>query len=277
MSPDVPIQADATSADLFAPSISPFAFFKTKLNPVPKFLLPTTATISAILAELNDFFRSINHICRLHLIVTQRNFFVWFLIRHDKESCNDDPVINEESVMYPSRPIPTDALIYDTSIGEIKIRTHLQSMKIIHLYRRVFGKHVFGDKNFFCGKSIFTLEPLRRDLAASLACSDIAGMQGVRLTEIELAFDSTQHRTQIHRANDLFAAFKESNVEFPRDGHLNKARFRIILSGDQEPRDIEITSGNRALLHCSFDLPIVGKWLNARGFLAMLTNGEEDA
>ena len=53
------------------------------------------------------------------------------------------------------------------------------------LYRKEFGRHVFGNEDFFPGTSKYTLEPLRRDGPASVICTDVDGMEWARLKEIQ--------------------------------------------------------------------------------------------
>ncbi|WP_319561240.1 hypothetical protein [Marispirochaeta sp.] len=70
-------------------------------------------------------------------------------------------------------------IVYNPENGDIRMNARSKGEK--ELYRTKFGFHLFGDVEFFDGKSKFTLEPLRESGAASILCDDIDGIDWVRL------------------------------------------------------------------------------------------------
>ena len=52
-------------------------------------------------------------------------------------------------------------------------------------YRVLFGRHLFGDEGRFVFVEKYTLDPLKTQGDSALQCSDIEGIDSVRLWAIE--------------------------------------------------------------------------------------------
>ncbi len=85
--------------------------------------------------------------------------------------------------------------------------------------------HFFGDREFFDGKSKFTLEPLREIGENSLLCEDIEGMDWARLKEIQIFRGGTYKEIEIRKSEDIFSSLRDRERSLPAGGKLIKASF----------------------------------------------------
>src|SRR5690606_17999013 len=90
-------------------------------------------------------------------------------------------------------------------------------------YRKVFGRHLYGDDSFFGGESKYTLEPLRK--LGEDALAPVEGIEEVVLTEADFLWGGSHHEREIRKADDLFAAYRDRNGVFPATPPIIKACF----------------------------------------------------
>lgn len=158
---------------------------------------------------------------------------IWFLVRHGEPYKREGSLENGESTSVLYRPEKHDVVVYDPAIGEIRINARSKGEK--ELYRTRFGLHLFGDKEFFPGKSKYTLEPLRTDGKASLACTDIDGIEWIRLREVQFYWGGPQHEIETRKADDYFAVLEARGRSLPTKARIIRAGFLIKFADSKTP------------------------------------------
>lgn len=163
------------------------------------------------------------------------------------------------------RPLKYDVLIYSPQIGELRVNARSKGEK--QLYCSKFGKHLFGDEAIFPGAQKYTLDPLRKNGADSLACFDIEGIDEVKLKEVELYFDGDPWEVVVRKSDDVFKMLDARKKPFPEAGRIIRAAFRIKFTDAKTPRTVVIKPSNIAKFTRDDDSLLVDKWLEARGFI----------
>ena len=167
------------------------------------------------------------------------------------------------SVFY--RPEKHDVLVYEPAIGEI--RMHAASKGEKETYRTAFGRHLFGDEDYFPGTAKYTLEPLRRIGPASVVCTDVDGMEWVRLKEIQFMWGGAEREIEIHKADDLFAALDGRGRSIPTAAPILRASFLVKFTDSKTARTVTIRPSNIAQYTRDSDADVVEDWLLKRGFI----------
>jgi len=147
-----------------------------------------------------------------------------------------EPYKREESLDGPCtasvcyRPLRYDVLVYEPAVGELRINA--RSVRERDLYRTHFGHHVFGDPHFFPGDAKYSLDPLLRRGEPSLVCTDVAGLEWVRLREVHVFWGGAEHAVEIHRTDNVFRALDERGVRLPETARLVRGQFH---EADRDP------------------------------------------
>jgi hypothetical protein len=133
--------------------------------------------------------------------------------------------------------------------------------------RSEFGLHLFGSADHFPGTAKYTLDPLRAEGEAALACTDIEDMQWVKLIEVRYFWGGPVGETEIRRADDLFAVLHRRGAEIPTGCRLVQATFRVKFADAKIPRSVSIRPSNIAKYTRDDDGTLVEQWLSRRGFI----------
>lgn len=163
------------------------------------------------------------------------------------------------------RPERYDAVVLDTARGELRVSATSRWQK--ELYRRVFGRRLFGTEAFFPSGDKYTLAPLIEDGPAALACFDVPGLLSVTLVRLEYTEPSRRGTGTAKWADDLFAAMREEAWRVPDGARLTKAGFQARLAGTRSPRSVTISPPNIAKYTLDCDGMLVEEWLEKRGFV----------
>ena len=249
-----------------------FEYFKAGADPIPPFVQPTETTIAAIEADLDEWFAKKRRGKYTKVHVVPRADSIMFIVRHGKPFTRESVIDKGESASQYFRPERYDLVVYNPSIGDIRINAETKGER--ELYRTSFGLHVFGDSDFFDRRSRFDLEPLRRIGEDALLCDDITGMDSVKLKEIQIYRGGSQKDYDIKKSEDFFASLRERDRSFPVGGTLTTAKFLIKFADSKTPRIITLSSGNRAQFRRDDDGEIIEKWLGCRGFIVGNGNGQ---
>ena len=193
---------------------------------------------------------------------------MWFLVRRGAALTREGIISDDggsDSLYY--RPERYDIIVYSRDRNEIRMNLRNSSKWLLELYRCVFGVQLFGSRDYFQGKSKFTLEPLREDGKASLQCADVDGIDRVILIEYTIRFDPNFSESVTYHSDDVFGLLEASRKVFPSGGNLVRAKFKIKFSDARTPRNVTINKGNRAGFKIDDDSIVLEKWLTARGFI----------
>jgi len=250
-------------AEQFLRSPRTFESFSTAASPVPEYRDPMPLT-AQMKKDLDDFFEKKKRGRNTKVFPYVRPDGVWFLVRHGdpfkREGAIDD---KGESIGVYYWPEKFDVLVLDPNEGELRINARNKGEK--KEYRKVFGRHLYGDDSFFGGESKYTLEPLREKGEGAIA--PIEGMDQVFLTEVDFLWGGSFSEKEIRKADDVFGVYAARNREFPAKPPITKACFRVMFSDSDTPRTVTIKPPNVAQYTRDADSVIVEKWLKARGFI----------
>lgn len=227
---------------------------------------PSASKLSALAEALDDWYERKKRGRVSRVLVFPKEDGIWFLVRH-ADTLNRAGAIEagqSSSVVY--RPEKHDVLVYDMGMGELRMNTCNAGER--ELFRREFGRHLFGSADFFPGASKYTLEPLRESGAASLVCTDVEGVDWVRLTEVRLFWGGPHKHVEIQQASDVFAMLDARKRELPKKARISQARFRVKFSDAKAPRSVTIRPSNIAQYTRDSDASVLEAWLLKRGFIS---------
>lgn len=236
-------------------------------HPLPAFKPPSNGLLAQLANTLDGWFEAKKRGRGARVLMFERDDGVWFLVRHG------DPLKREESLndgREPSsvcfRPSKHDVLVYQPTIGELRINARSKGEK--DLYRKTFGHHLFGDVDFFpAGTEKFTLDPLRDYGEASLVCTDIPGLDWIRLREVQFFYGGTPYEVVTRKSTDLFALLKARERDSLGSGRIIRAGFLVKFTDAKTPRSVIIKPSNIAQYTRDDDSVLVEAWLRARGFI----------
>jgi len=252
-----------------------FEYFQTDAFPLPDFTPPSPEVLSRLAAGLDEWFVDKKRGRGTQVLAFSRDDGVWFLVRHGepfkREGCLDDG--QSSSVFY--RPEKYDVLVYDPKAGELRMNTRSKGEK--ELYRAQFGLHLFGREDFFPSCQKYTLEPLRTHGAESLVCTDVEGMDWVRLREVQLYWGGAHGEIDSRRADDLLAAMAERGAALPAGVPIIHASFEVKFSDARTPRTVAIRTPGKAQYTRDSDSAVVEDWLAKRGFIRSRAVEEQQA
>ena len=241
-----------------------FVYFQTRL-PTPPFRMPSRKTLTALQDDLDDWFEEKLRGRACRVFAFELSDGIKFLVRHGEPLKREGSIEDgeESSVLY--RPIKYDVLAYDPDLGELSVNARSKAER--ELYRTLFGLHLFGDVAFFPGEGKYTLEPLRKDGEKALVCTDVDGMEWVKVKEVHVSWDGDHPAVEIHKSKDVFAALAERDQGLPNDALLIRAGFLVKFSDSRTPRTVTIRPSNIADYTRDGDSTVVEQWLMRRGFI----------
>ena len=242
-----------------------FEYFQTQARPVPAFKQPSWVTLVALEHDLDNWFEKKKRGRGSRVFVYPKGDSIWFLVRHGDPFRREGSLDGDQmsSVFY--RPEKHDVLVYEPALGELRMNTCNKGEK--EIYRVEFGRNVFGNKDFFPGTGKYTLEPLRRDGAVSIVCTDVDGMDWVRLREVQFLRGGPEREIEIRKAKDLFAALEGRGQSMPARAPILRASFHVKFTDAKSPRIVTIRPSNIAQYTRDSDADVVEDWLQKRGFI----------
>ena len=169
------------------------------------------------------------------------------------------------------RPEKYDVVVYDTKRDELRINAASMGEKALYVLE--FGRHLFGDKDYFESNGKYNLEPLRDLEEESLACDDIPGMEWLRLKEIHYYRGGSEKEIEVRKGTDYFASLKKRNRKIPPKVPILRAKFDVKFDNSKASRTVTVSTPNRAQYSRDEDSVAVELWLEKRGFS---TNGMSD-
>jgi hypothetical protein len=171
------------------------------------------------------------------------------------------------------RPAKYDLVVYDRGRGELQLNIGQPMLR--RLYRHAFGEWLFDDAEHFREAPRYTLEPLRRDGVASLACEDVPGIERVRLRSVDLEWEGETRFSATLAATDLMLHWGiHPNHRIPRRAKIVGARFEMKFADCKRPRTVEIQAPYRAKYKRDGDPTLVEHWLSSRGFRIHVASGD---
>ena len=242
-----------------------FEYFQTEARPIPTFKEPSWVTLLALEFDLDNWFEKKKRGRGSRVFVYPKGDSIWFLVRHGEPFRREGSLDGDQTSSVFYRPEKHDVLVYESAVGELRMNACNKGEK--ETYRVEFGRHVFGNEDFFPGTGKYTLEPLRRDGAVSVVCTDVDGMDWVRLKEVQFLRGGTEREIEIRKAKDLFAALEETGRSMPARAPILRASFHVKFTDAKSPRIVTIRPSNIAQYTRDSDADVVEDWLQKRGFI----------
>ncbi len=242
-----------------------FQYFRTTVRPVPPFRWPSRRRLAALEKDLDDWFERRKRGRVSRVFAYSKNDSIWFLVRHGDPFRREGSIEEGRTSSVFYRPEKHDVLVYEPVLGEI--RMHACSKGERDIYRVLFGRHLFADEDFFPDTCKFSLEPLRRDGPASVVCTDVDGMDWVRLQEIRYFRGGTEKEVEVRRANDLFVVLEGGGRGIPARAPIIRASFQVKFNDSKTARSVTISPSNTVQYARDSDADVVETWLRKRGFI----------
>ncbi len=260
-----PERVQQKHAEQFLVHARSFEYYQCNAAKPPKFTVPRAEVLRALEQDLDTWFEQKRRGRDARVFPFPKDDGVWFLVRHGSPYRREGSIRDGEPSSVHYRPLRFDVIVYDPRIGEIRINAASKGEKT--LYREEFGKHLFGDSEFFPGTNKYDLGPLRRDGEESWVCTDVPGMEWVRLREIQLLWGGAHGEIEIRRASDVFAAYGVRGRQLPERPRMIRASFEVKFENCRRPRSVIVRPSNIAQYTRDADSSIIESWLTKRGFI----------
>ncbi len=222
--------------------------------------------IRALEGDLEKWFRRTKRGRDCRVFVYPRQDGIWFLVWHGAPYRREGCIVHGTSSCICYRPERYDVVIYQPATGELQIDADAIAER--ETYRECFGRHFFGDDHHFPGTAIYTLGPLRTDGERALVCSDVDGMELVRLCSIEFIIGGRFRSMETIEADDVYAAMNAGEVIMPHNARLSAGGFSIRFSDSRVPRKVFLRPSNMICYQRDSDCVMVEPWLRLRGFMS---------
>ncbi|MHB9124603.1 MAG: hypothetical protein ACYC4F_01495 [Armatimonadota bacterium] len=267
---------ESKHAEQFLVKARTFEYFQTEKLPGIELGDLSPEVISALESDLDDWFQGKKRGRGTRVFHYIREDGVWFLVRHGEPFKRESSIEAGKSSSVFYRPEKHDVLVYQASTGELRINAGTKGEK--SLYREQFGKHLFGDEDYFPGKGKYTLDPLKADGADSLVCSDVAGIEWIKLRELQFFWGGPHKQVEIWKSDDMFSMLRDQERCIHASAHITKASFQIKFEDSKTPRTVAIRPSNIAQFQRDDDGDLIEAWLRAREFVLTVEGegNEED-
>jgi hypothetical protein len=188
-----------------------------------------------------------------------------FLLRKGEPLTRDSSITPEgktNNIYY--RPERFDIAVLRPKISEIRLAIYHKTPWIIEAYRTMFGYVFYGDREFFSGDDVFTLEPLVTKGAKALSCKEVDGMESVTLVQCKFA-TAKKEIAAVHGdlAMKIVGGLK---LELLEGAKIVSAKFRVKFTDSKAERMVTVKAGNMAEFKYDDDGRKIEKWLIEKGF-----------
>jgi hypothetical protein len=217
-------------------------------------------------SEFDDWFESHRRGRGCRMFVIRHSPMTWILVRHGQPmrreaSQKDDGGVGTEFY----RPQRHDVLIYDERSGDVGVHASTKGER--NLYLRTLGRHLFSGDEHFPPAGRFTLDPLIADGRDALNVEDVDGIKGVRLVECRRYFGGPHREMETRKAEDIFAALADRNIQSLAGARLNSASFKVAFEDSEKERSVTIRPPGIARYERNDDSELIERWLRRRGFI----------
>lgn len=230
------------------------------------FVKPSDAQYAALIQDLNREFIRWNLGPNAKVITHELDGKIFFLVRRGEKFSRQAAIDEDgESTSLFFRPENYDLLVYNPNLGEFRMNATSKWTK--NLYLKSFGEHIFGSVDFFGETSRFDFSPLRKGKDA-LSNVETPAIEWVKLTEIQ--FYHTNGDTamwEIFKSSNIFDSFEEKKMNFPEDGEIRRASFKIKIKNEKAAKTLKISSDNKEEVKDETHRALFDKWLKANKFI----------
>lgn len=219
--------------------------------------------VSAFEDDLNDWSDALllGRHCKLFPFIDEHEHY--YIIRRGQPYTRVSAIDGGKSSSIVFQPEAFDIVAYDVRMQQLRISSNSRATRDI--YRRLAGKHLFGDESYFSNSPLFSLLPLVKKGKDALICDDVPGLIEVRLRKVQIANDSTKN-TLTWEGEDI-----HEDPEFVRRCSRCAQVLRVLLGfrpvGATRPRSFEMRPPNVIMLPRDEDIVPIGQFLKFRGFI----------
>jgi hypothetical protein len=266
---------ERVEAEQFLEHPRSFEYYRVEFDrpgPVPDELDLAANRLQEFETALNDWFEEHRRGRTVKVFPVDRIDSLWFLIRHGEPFKREESVLGTEPSSVAYRPLKYDVAVYDRKWLELRIHAHLKGQR--QLYRGMIGQLLFGSDAEFVLAEKYNLEPLRNQGDQSLVCSDVEGIESVKLRELHYDWGGSFDSRQVEKATDLFAALRERKCSIPEAPVLDRAVFTVQFPNSNRTRSVTIKVPDKALYQRDADGASLEQWLLKRGFLRIHEHAE---
>ncbi len=249
-----------------------FEYYQATRGTVAVFPTPNAEAITQLQNDLDSWFVVKKRGPGTRVFCFPRDDAIWFIVRHGEPYKREGSMEAGESSSVFYRPEKHDVIVYQSEAAELRINAGTKGEK--ELYRRLIGSHLFGSEDHFPGKGKYSLDPLKYDGEASTVCSDVAGIEWVKLKEVQFLWGGAYEYVEVWKAADIFAVLRSRGKSIPQAARIIKASFYVKFEDSKTPRTVSVRPSNIAQFQRDGDGELVEAWLRVRGFV--ITPGNDD-
>ncbi|ABK44584.1 conserved hypothetical protein [Magnetococcus marinus MC-1] len=229
------------------------------------FAIPSEGVLRALERDLDDWFDTKKRGRGCRVMMFDRGNRVDFVVRHGKVYKRDSAVKRGESTSVFYRPGCHDLLVYDPIHNELSVRAETPQERA--KYAELLGQHLFDNPDHFCVSEKYSLTPLLEGDRSVLTCSDMDGLDWVKLCHVTFQEPGEMEDVEEKRGKDLFESFARKGYEFPEGSHLLTAKFEVMFENSRKPRALTISNTHKASFTRDSDSTILEEWMHRRGFM----------
>ena len=242
-----------------------FIYFYGESMGKPQMASPSRNLRQKLARLLNRIFSRKRRGRTVRIVVFEEPDEYCFLLRKGEPITRDSSITPEgktNNIYY--RPERFDIVVLRPKVSEIRLAIYRKAPWIVEAYRTLFGYVFYGDREYFSGDDVFTLEPLMKDGEKALECKEIEGMESVTLVQCKFA-TAKGEIAAIHGelAIQVIRGFK---LELLENAKIISAKFRVKFTDSKAERMVTVKSGNLAEFKYDDDGRKIEEWLIKRGF-----------
>lgn len=214
---------------------------------------------------LNRIFKKKRRGNTVRIVVFEEPNEYCFLLRKGEPMTRDSLITPEgktDCVYY--RPERFDIAVLRPKISEIRLAIYRKAPWLVEAYRTLFGYVFYGDREYFSGKDVFTLEPLLADGDYALVCDDITGLE--KIVPVQCKFQTAKGEIVAIHGDLAVQVVRGLKLSILADGRIVSAKFRVKFTDSRAERMVTVKAGNLAEFKYDDDGRLIEQWLAKRGF-----------
>jgi hypothetical protein len=242
-----------------------FVYFHGESIKKPTMATPTRHLRQKLARLLNRIFSRRRRGRTVRIVVFEELDEYCFMLRKGEPLTRDSSITPEgdtNTIYY--QPERFDIVALRPRISEIRLAIYRKAPWIVEAYRTLFGHVFYGDREYFSGDKVFTLEPLMKDGEKALDCKEITGMESVTLVQCKFATDKGEIAA-IH-GELAIQVIKGMKLELLKNAKIISAKFRVKFKDSQTERMVKIKDGNLAEFKYDDDGRKIEEWLTIKEF-----------
>jgi hypothetical protein len=242
-----------------------FVYFRGESIEKKEMLLPTKHLKQKLTRLLNRIFNRKRRGRTIRIVVFEEPDEYCFLLRKGEPLTRDSSITPDgktNNIYY--RPERFDIVVLRPKIAELRLAVYHKAPWLVEAYRTLFGLVFYGDREFFSGKDVFTLEPLLTDGEYALVCDDIPGLD--KVVPVQCKFQTGKSEIVAIHGNLVIQVVRGLKLSILGDGRIISAKFKVKFTDSRAERMVTVKDGNLAEFKYDDDGRKIEEWLTLREF-----------